>query len=254
MKSFSVLLLGFAATIFAAPTSLQERNTPNESGANGGYYYQFWSDGNGAVTYTNGANGSYSVTWNGNGDFTAGKGWNPGSARYENFPVKASKLVPIKSPRNITFSGTYTPGGSGSLAVYGWTTSPLVEYYIMEDYAGSPGAGLTSKGSFASDGATYEVYENTRTNEPSIQGTSTFQQYISVRQTTRTNGTVTTGNHFDEWKTLGMDLGTFNYQIVSTEAWSGSGEARISVEWMEKEEERVLGGRCSADTGARRCR
>ncbi|MCJ1329478.1 hypothetical protein MMC10_006158 [Thelotrema lepadinum] len=213
MFFLSALLLGFsaAAGVLAAPTSLAVRNTPNSSGNNGGFYYQFWSDGNGDVTYTNGASGEYSVTWNGNGDFTAGKGWNPGSARA------------------ITFSGTYSPSSSGSLAVYGWTTSPLVEYYIMEDYAGSPGSGLTSKGTVTSDGSTYDIYTNTRTNQPSIQGTTTFEQYISIRQSKRTSGTVTTANHFNEWAKLGMDMGTFNYQIVSTEAWSGSGSSSISV-------------------------
>ncbi|KAI9700126.1 MAG: hypothetical protein M1820_006908 [Bogoriella megaspora] len=209
MKSLSVILFG--ALALAAPSAVQKRNTPNSSGTNGGFYYQFWSDGNGAVTYTNGANGEYSVTWNGNGDFTAGKGWNPGSAR------------------NINFGGSYTPSSSGSLAVYGWTTNPLVEYYIMENYPGTGSGGLTHKGSVTSDGSSYEIYENTRTNQPSIQGTATFQQYISIRQTKRSNGTVTTGNHFDAWKGLGMDLGTFNYQIVSTEAWSGSGSSKITV-------------------------
>ena len=232
MFSLSVLLLGFsaAARVLAAPTSLAVRNTPNSSGTNSGFYYQFWSDGNGDVTYTNGAGGEYSVTWNGNGDFTAGKGWNPGSARYESSSSSrwSSKLIPYFC-RAITFSGTYSPSSSGSLAIYGWTTSPLIEYYIMEDYAGSPGSGLTSKGQVTSDGSTYDIYTNTRTNQPSIQGTATFQQYISIRQSKRTSGTVTTANHFNEWATLGMDMGTFNYQIVSTEAWSGSGSSSISV-------------------------
>ena len=84
--SLSALVLGLCtvAGVVAAPTSLDKRNTPNSSGTNGGYFYQFWSDGNGDITYTNGAAGQYSVQWNGNGDFTAGKGWNPGSARYVN--------------------------------------------------------------------------------------------------------------------------------------------------------------------------
>jgi endo-1,4-beta-xylanase len=43
------------------------------------FYYQFWSNGGGTVNYSNGGAGQYSVQWSNVGDFTAGKGWNPGS-------------------------------------------------------------------------------------------------------------------------------------------------------------------------------
>jgi endo-1,4-beta-xylanase len=42
---------------------------------------KFWTNGGGNVVYTNGAAGKYTVNWSNVGDFTAGKGWNPGSAR-----------------------------------------------------------------------------------------------------------------------------------------------------------------------------
>jgi len=61
---------------------LDIRSTPSSTGTNGGYYYSFWADGSGDVTYTNGAEGAYSVSWSGNaGNFVGGKGWNPGSAQ-----------------------------------------------------------------------------------------------------------------------------------------------------------------------------
>lgn len=89
--------------------------------------------------------------------------------------------------------------------------------------------GGTQKGTFTSDGGTYTVWEHQQVNQPSIVGTATFNQYISIRNSARTSGTVTIQNHFNEWASLGMSLGTLNYQVVAVESWSGSGSAQQSV-------------------------
>jgi endo-1,4-beta-xylanase len=48
----------------------------------------------------------------------------------------------MKTYRNINFGGTYSPNGNSYLSVYGWTKSPLVEYYIVESYGTyNPGSG-----------------------------------------------------------------------------------------------------------------
>nr|CDS82519.1 glycoside hydrolase family 11 enzyme [uncultured eukaryote] len=219
MVTFSSLVfaLSAAAGVLGAPRPgellLTERSgTASSTGTNNGYYYSFWTDGGAAVTYTNKGAGEYSVTWSGSGNFVGGKGWNPGAARA------------------ISFSGSYSPDGNSYLSVYGWTENPLIEYYIVEDFGTyNPSTGATVKGTVTSDGGVYDILETTRTNEPSILGTSTFQQYWSVRRTKRSSGTVTTSNHFNQWATYGMTLGSFNYQIVATEGYYSSGSSDITV-------------------------
>ncbi|KAF7864394.1 hypothetical protein EAF04_006528 [Stromatinia cepivora] len=224
MVSTKTLLLAATtiASVFSAPAAaplsenlniLERRLTSSATGTSGGYYYSFWTDGSGGVTYANGVKGQYAVSWTGNkGNFVGGKGWAIGSAR------------------PITYTASYNPTGNSYLSIYGWTTSPLIEYYIVEDYGTyDPSSAATEIGSITSDGSTYKILETTRTNQPSVQGTATFKQYWSVRVDKRTSGTVTTANHFAAWKKLGLVLGGFNYQIVAVEGYQSSGSANVTV-------------------------
>src|ERR1700722_12353146 len=124
----------------------------NGTGTNEGYYYSLYtSSGSATMTFPEAGTypGNYAISWSGVGDMVGGKGWNPGGYMSVGYNVGSAS-------------------GYNTISVYGWTTNPLVEYYICE--FGSVVNG-TYKGSVSSDGHTYNTYEHQQVNQPSIEGT-----------------------------------------------------------------------------------
>src|SRR5512146_1512251 len=215
-----LLFGGVLALILAAATAAMVPGVANaaaicgvQTGTNGGMYYQMWNNGQGSACITLNSPNSYSATWSGIGDFVAGVGWNPGNTSTKNFTASLS-----------------ASGGTNLVSLYGWSTSPLVEYYVMEDYVGSPPTAGTFMGTVSSDGGTYNIYEHQQVNQPSIQGTATFEQYLAIRTSPTSSGTITFQNFVNAWASHGMNLGTMNYQIMATEAFGGgSGNSSVTV-------------------------
>jgi endo-1,4-beta-xylanase len=213
LGALALALAAGTATIMPGVARAATQICSNQTGTNGGMYYQMYVSTGSACITLNSAN-SYSTTWSGIGDFVAGVGWNPGTTSTKSFSGSMS-----------------SSGGTALMSLYGWSTNPLVEYYVIEDdQGGSPALG-TFEGTVTSDGGTYNIYEHQQVNQPSIQGTTTFEQYLAIRTSNTTSGTITFQNFVNAWASHGMNLGTMNYQILATESFgggSGSSSATVS--------------------------
>jgi endo-1,4-beta-xylanase len=183
------------------------------------YDWEYWKDsGNGSLTIGdeeydyNGTgtndNGTFSCDWvaAGGKNFLAraGKKWHASNLTHSQIGDISVKYT----------ADPYSPNGNGVsyLCVYGWmrdsTRDPslLIEYYIVDSWADTrpPGSGANARryGSINVDGGTYDIYVSTRTNQPSINGTQTFQQYWSIRKAKRTSGTISVSEHFKKWESI----------------------------------------------------
>ncbi|PVI04802.1 glycoside hydrolase family 11 protein [Periconia macrospinosa] len=214
---FSSTLVGFAATgALAAPYVVvdpaDEAAQPMSINKRAGLDYVQNYNGQSAGFKSDLNAGTFSASWNGNTDVVVGLGWKTGSAR------------------TINYDAQFTPTGSSYLAAYGWINSPQAEYYVVESFGQyDPCSQAQKLGTVSSDGGSYTVCKDTRTNQPSITGTSTFTQYWSVRTSKRTSGSITLKNHFDVWAKNGFGNSNFNYLVMAVEAFGGQGSASVKV-------------------------
>jgi endo-1,4-beta-xylanase len=221
LKTLLLTALSTTSLALSSPSSpavsLTQRSTPVGTGSHSGFFYSFWSDGIGNISYTNLPSGSYSVFWLNCNNFFAGKGWNPG-----------------RSDRNITFDAAFNTTGNGYLSVYGWAKDPKVEYYIVENWGtfnpASLFGGVANGKTIEVDGGRYTVGVYRRVNMN--LGAPVLTQVYSVRdaEDRRVKGTVDVGKHMEAWRgLLGVNLGALEYQIVATEGYQSSGEAEVTV-------------------------
>jgi hypothetical protein len=196
----------------------------NTQGNAGTQAWSLWSNMN------NGQNGSittftvpaFSASWANSGDYLARLGleWGNSGKTYDKFGTITAQFAETKSG---------TGGGYSYIGIYGWSTSPCVEYYIVDDSYNkmpvNPGND-TNKGTAVIDGGTYNLWQRntTGTGGSRCGSTTMWVQYYSIRQTARTCGTISITQHFDAWKAAGMALGSMLEAKILVEVGGGSGK------------------------------
>ncbi|MDD5899897.1 MAG: glycoside hydrolase family 11 protein, partial [Lachnospiraceae bacterium] len=219
-KKLKGLLLALVVCLQAVvPVARAEAATVlynNATGSEGRYNYELWKD-YGDTSMTLKGNGLFECWWQniGNVLFRKGVKWD------------CTKTYSQLGNITVSYGVDYQPNGNSYLCVYGWCRNPLVEYYIVDCWGTWRPPGATSKGTITVDGATYDVYETTRVNQPSIDGNTTFQQYWSVRQSKRTSGTISVTEHFKAWERMGMKMGLMYEAAFNVEGYQSSGWADV---------------------------
>ena len=219
----AALPLLLASCLSAEPGADRRPACVRGTGTHDGYFYTSWRESDPACM-TLGAAGRYTVTWDlrPRGNIVVGKGWKPGSA-----------------DRKVGYrAAAFEPGVNGYLTLYGWSTDPLIEYYVVDSWGNNftpPGEDAPVLGTVDSDGGTYRIYRTTRVEKPSIRGTQTFDQFWSVRTEKRPQGadnTITFATHVAAWRSHGLELGTMDYQVMATEGFGSTGRSDVTV-WQE---------------------
>ncbi len=196
------------------------QNGDQIKGTEDGYSYELWNQyDQGTATMTLGEGGAYSCVWSNIENVLFRRG----------VDFDCTKTYKELGNISIEYDAEYNnPTQNTYLCVYGWTKSPLIEYYIVDSWGSWRPPGAQSKGQINVDGGTYDVYVTDRINQPSIEGNTTFKQYWSVRTSKRTSGTISVSTHFAEWEKMGMETGKLYEAALNVEGYQSSGTANVT--------------------------
>lgn len=212
------------------PTSTPERHSGNGVGGDDHLAWEIWSNTGNGELFTYPGVAAFTASWNNAGGYLGRMGYEWGG--FQSNPVPYEEHGTITA--HIASRKSGTAGGYSYVGLYGWSTDPCVEWYIVEDsYNNMPiNPGMTTnKGEVELDGGTYIMYTRptTGTGGTRCSGVNNWIQYYSVRRTARACGTVSVTGHFDAWKSLGMELGDMLEVKIIAEVGGGVGEVDFPV-------------------------
>jgi len=215
------------------PTSGGTVHTSSSQGGSNPLAWQVWSNGGNPGTVTTYSTPAFSTTWSNSSNYLGRLGfeWGNSGGTYDTHGTITAQFVEKRQ-------GTPSSNNSWSyIGLYGWSTNPCVEWYIVEDsLATMPISPYNSsqKGTATIDGESYKFYSNNTngTGGSRCSGVSSWLQFWSVRQKARQCGTITVTDHFDGWKAANMTMGNLLEVKILVEVGGGSGTIDFPVAKM----------------------
>lgn len=220
----------------AMPTSGEQQHSGNGTGGDGNLAWEIWSNtGRGELTSYDVP--AFSAIWNEAGGYLGRLGYEWGGPG--DTPVPHEQIGTITAQFVANRSGS--AGGYSYVGMYGWSTEPCVEWYVVEDsYNNMPvgfndldlsfgDRGIVEVGPI--DGSTYLVYKRptTGTGGTRCSGETMWQQYYSVRTTARNCGQISLTEHFEAWERLGLPMGNLLEAKILVEVGGGTGRVDLPI-------------------------
>jgi hypothetical protein len=211
------------------PTEGTSHCDSNATDSYGSYQWSLFQNGTAGclTTYAN-ADAAFSATWNNSGDFLARVGleWD-GTTTYDQLGTITAQFAETKRG---------TDGGYSYIGIYGLSVSPCVEFYIVEDSLSAMPIrpyGGNKIGAAVIDGATYTFYTGPMTGAATAfcpaAHTQPWKQMWSVRETARQCGQISITDHFNEWRKIGITVGSMVEAVLVVETLGGSGRVDFTT-------------------------
>jgi endo-1,4-beta-xylanase len=197
----------------------------NGQGGKDNLAWQIWSNG-GSGSLTTFSLPAFVATWNNSGDYLGRLGfeWGNSGKAYTAYGTITADLA---------FKKNGTAGQYSYVGMYGWTTNPCIEWYIVDDsYSAMPfNTGTAPSGTTDLDGGTYNLVKRntTGTGGNRCGNVTAWDQFYSIRTKGRQCGTISVSDHFKAWDAKGWKLGNLLEVKVLVEAASGAGSVEFSV-------------------------
>jgi endo-1,4-beta-xylanase len=210
------------SAIPAMPTGGTDHCGQNTQGNAGGQAWSLWCNSlSSSACITTFDTPAFTARWNNNNDFLARIG-----LEFGNSGKTFDQYGTLKA--DFAFTKMGSAGNFSYIGIYGWTTNPCVEWYIVDDRFGTfpfDAFNATQKGTATVDGETYKLFQNATNGSGGSRcsGVSQWDQYWSIRQKGRQCGTITISEHFKAWEAAGLNLGNLLEAKILVETGGGTG-------------------------------